>query len=147
MNKNKSYIWVELLIVLLLFASLGTYRAQDAFNEGMTLAFPGDGQTTIGWYAEYIRGINNNGLLQIFGDRFYPSFGGGFHKPQPVAFFWKSLIYLLSFLDVDNIYDVSVVIIFSINGVAAYLLFRYLNIHSMLSFLGALLINSKTQLK
>ena len=141
MNKNKSYIWVELLIVLLLFASLGTFRAQDAFNEGMTLAFPGDGQATIGWYAEYIRVINNNGLLEIFGDRFYPSFGGGFHKPQPVAFFWKSLIYLLSFLDVDNIYDVSVVIIFSINGVAAYLLFRYLNIHSMLSFLGALLIN------
>ena len=95
MNKNKSYILVELLIVLLLFASLGTFRAQDAFNEGMTLAFPGDGQATIGWYAEYIRGINNNGLLQIFGDRFYPSFGGGFHKPQPVAFFWKSLIYFL----------------------------------------------------
>ena len=81
MNKKKSRILAELLIVLLLFASLGAYRAQDAFNnEGMTLAYPGDGQGTIGWYSEYIRGINNNGILEIFGDRFYPSFGGGFQN-------------------------------------------------------------------
>ena len=85
------YNYSQLLIVFLFFLAIGLTRSQNAFeNEYVSLAFPGDGQGTIASFADYNKGLSaEGGLWKLFGDRWYPGFGGGYSEPGPVSFFWK----------------------------------------------------------
>ena len=88
MNFRLRTNYIALLIVLLLFMALGLIRSKNAFdNEYMSLAYPGDGHGTIASFADYNRGIYEDGLWKLLGDRWSSGLGGGFHEPGPVSFF------------------------------------------------------------
>ena len=138
------YNYAQLLIVFLFFLAIGLTRSQNAFeNEYVSLAFPGDGQGTIASFADYNKGLSaEGGLWKLFGDRWYPGFGGGYSEPGPVSFFWKITGLLFSQLEPDDLYDACVVLLYILNGVAAYLLARYFSLNPYYSLLSAVFIVS-----
>ena len=60
--------------------------------------------------------------MAIIGDRWYPESGGDYHAPGHVPFFWRFTGLFLSQLEPDDIYDASVVLLYVLNGVTAYLI-------------------------
>jgi len=139
------YNYAQLLIVFLFFLAIGLTRSQNAFeNEYVSLAFPGDGQGTIASFADYNKGLSaEGGLWKLFGDRWYPGLGGSYGEPGPVSFFWKITGLLFSQLEPDDLYDACVVLLYILNGVAAYLLARYIRLNPYFSLLSAVFILSQ----
>ena len=134
---------IPLLIVFLFFLALGLIRSQNAFeNEYMSLAFPGDGHGTIANFAGYNKSLYEDGFWQLLVDRWYPEIGGGYSPPGLVSFFWRFTGLFLSQLEPDDIYDVSVVLLYVLNGVTAYLLARYLRLNHYYALLSAIFIVS-----
>mgnify|MGYP005630815029 FL=1 len=141
---SNRYYYSQLLIVLLFFLAIGLIRSQNAFeNEYSSLAFSGDGQGTIASFADYNKGLSaEGGWWKLFGDRWYPGHGGGYSEPGPVSFFWKITGLLFSQLEPDDLYDACVVLLYILNGVAAYLLARYIRLNPYFSLLSAAFIVS-----
>jgi len=134
---------IPLLIVFLFFLALGLIRSQNAFeNEYMSLAFPGDGHGTIANFAGYNKNLYEDGFWQLLTDRWYPEFGGGFSPPGLESFFWRFTGFFLSQLEPDDIYDASVVLLYVLNGVTAYLLARYIRLNHYYALLSAIFIVS-----
>ena len=144
MNFRLGTNYISLLIVFLFFMALGLIRSQNAFeNEYNSLAFSGDGQGTIASFADYNKGLSaEGGLWKLFSDRWYPGIGGGYGEPAPVSFFWKITGLLFSQLEPDDLYDACVVLLYILNGVAAYLLARYVRLNPYFSLLSAVFIVS-----
>ena len=124
--------------------ALGLIRSQNAFeNKYNTLAFSGDGQGTIASFADYNKGLSaEGGLWKLFGDRWYPGLGGGYAEPGSVSFFWKIVALIFSQLEPDDLYDACVVLLYILNGVAAYLLARHIRLNHYFSLLSAVFIVS-----
>ena len=134
---------ISFLFVFLFFLALGLIRSHDAFkNEYMSLAFKGDGHGTIASFADYNKQLYENGFWQLFGDRWYPRLGGGYHEPGVVSIFWKFTGLIFSKLNPDDLYDALVVILYALNGLAAYLLARYIRLHHYYALLSALFVVS-----
>ena len=135
---------IALFIVFLLFIALGLARSQYAFNnDNKSFAFPGDGQGTIASFADYNKGLlAEDGLWKLLGDRWDPGLGGGYHEPGPVSFFWKFVGLFFSQLEPDDLYDAIVVLLFVLNGVATYLLARYIRLNHYYSLLSAIFVVS-----
>ena len=137
------YNYISLLVVFLFFLALGLLRSQNAFeNEYMSLAFPGDGHGTIANFDGYNKSLYEDGFWQLLVDRWHPEFGGGYHAPGLVSFFWRFTGLFLSQLEPDDIYDASVVLLYVLNGLTAYLLARYLRLNHYYAFLSAIFIVS-----
>ena len=108
----------------------------------MSLAFPGDGHGTIANFAGYNKSLYEDGFWQLLVDRWYSEFGGGYSPPGLQSFFWRFTGLLLSQLEPDDIYDASVVLLYVLNGVTAYLLARYLRLNHYYALLSAIFIVS-----
>ena len=135
--------YISLLFVFLFFLAIALIRSQNAFNnEYVSLAFEGDGHGTIATFADYNKQLNDDGLWKLFGDRWYSRLGGGYHEPGVVSIFWKSAGLLFSELDPDDLYDACVLLLYALNGLAVYLLARYIRLHHYYALLSAVFVVS-----
>ncbi len=122
---------------------IGLIRSQLAFeNEYISLAFAGDGHGTIANFVGYNKSLYVDGFWQLLVDRWHYGFGGGYHPPGLASFFWRFTGLFLSQLEPDDIYDASVVLLYVLNGVTAYLLARYIQLNQYYAFLSAIFIVS-----